>query len=311
MVHLEFPALAAQLADLEALSASFTATPFPGQGEITSSLGGLPMYLVDFHCHTSLSPDGNVHLSPLAQAMYTAGIREMCVTDHCDLLTEDGRPNPVYDWAPVLAQYEEGEFFADPGLIVRLGIELGSAPFAPQAARAILARPELDFVLGSLHNWSPSAGGADFYFTSYDSDQICADALEDYFTSMEALTGLPDCYDSLAHLIYPLRYMARDGHPISLLPYEERIRNILTAVARSGHALELNTYVGRTVSDWAPILTWYKECGGELITVGSDAHHTQTAGAGIPEAYELIRAAGFRYVTVYEKRKPRPLPLDG
>jgi len=38
--------------------------------------------------------------------------------------------------------------------------------------------------------------------------------------------------------------------------------------------------------------------------VGSDAHEAICAGAGITEAYEILREAGFRYVTVYEKRKP-------
>lgn len=267
------------------------------------------MYLTDLHCHSILSPDGNVSLSAMAQAMAAAGIREMCITDHCDLLTEDGKPNPTYDWAPSLAQWEETCAQLPEELTLRLGIELGSAPFDPQAARAILDRPELDFVLGSLHNWSPSQGGNDFFFTKYDSDQLCARALEDYFTSMEALVALPDCYDSLAHLIYPLRYMARDGHPTALEPYEERIRAILTAVARSGHAMEVNSYVGRTVADWAPILAWYRDCGGEFITLGSDAHHTETAGAGIKDACQLIQAAGFRYITTYEKRQPQPIKL--
>lgn len=126
---------------------------------------------------------------------------------------------------------------------------------------------------------------------------------------METLVRLPDCYDSLAHLIYPLRYMARDGHPTELAPYEERIRTILTAVAQTGHALEVNTYAGRSVPDWAPILTWYKECGGELITLGSDAHHTETVGAGIADACQLIEHAGFRYITTFEKRKPHPIKL--
>lgn len=267
------------------------------------------MYLTDFHCHSVLSPDGHVPLAEMAAAMHAAGIQEMCITDHCDLLAEDGTPRPYYDWVPVLAQFRETMAAHGPRPALRLGIELGSAPFDPAAARAILDRPELDFVLGSLHNWSPASGGTDFYYTRYDSDAICAKALEDYFTSMASLVALPDCYDSLAHLIYPLRYMARDGRSISLSPYEARIRSILTAVAQSGHALEINTYVGRTVTDWAPILAWYKECGGEFITLGADAHDPQHAGAGIPAAYALIEAAGFRYVTVYRQRKPCPIPL--
>ena len=73
--------------------------------------------------------------------------------------------------------------------------------------------------------------------------------------------------------------------------------------------MELNTYNGRTVADWLPVLNIYKEVGGELITVGSDAHRTENVGRGVPEAYALLAQAGFRYVTLYEKRQPRPVRL--
>ena len=52
-----------------------------------------------------------------------------------------------------------------------------------------------------------------------------------------------------------------------------------------------------------------KELGGEILTVGSDAHVPETIGAGVNAAYDLIRAAGFRYITVYEGRKPRFVKL--
>jgi histidinol-phosphatase (PHP family) len=54
-----------------------------------------------------------------------------------------------------------------------------------------------------------------------------------------------------------------------------------------------------------PWLALYRELGGEILTVGSDAHVPENVGQGVPEAYDLIRAAGFRYIAVYEGRKPR------
>ena len=52
------------------------------------------------------------------------------------------------------------------------------------------------------------------------------------------------------------------------------------------------------------VLRLYRQLGGEIITVGSDAHEAVNAGAGVADAYAMMRDAGFRYVTVYEKRKP-------
>ena len=97
----------------------------------------------------------------------------------------------------------------------------------PAAAAAICARPEADFILGSIHNLCPEKGGTDLYVVPYPDEAACCAALDDYFASM-ALLADTDFYDVLAHIIYPLRYMEV---PVSLEPYYGRIRAILrTAV---------------------------------------------------------------------------------
>ena len=123
------------------------------------------------------------------------------------------------------------------------------------------------------------------------------------------VTQCPDCYDSLAHIIYPLRYLRRDGHPLSLAEYEDRVRAIFTQVASTGHALEVNTCRGQDLADWPVLLDWYKSCGGEYVTLGSDAHRPQDLAKGIREAVAMVDAAGFRYLTTYEKRRPVPHKL--
>ena len=79
--------------------------------------------------------------------------------------------------------------------------------------------------------------------------------------------------------------------------------------AQNGRGMEINTYDGRTVSDWRPVLELFREVGGELVTVGSDAHTPQGVGKGVQAAYQLLSDVGFRYVTLYEKRQPQPIKL--
>ena len=268
------------------------------------------MYYIDYHTHTKLPPDGEVPLMEMAEAAVKAGLSELCVTDHYDLVDQDGKPEPnAYDWAPALEQWREAAERYRGRLTIRLGMEFGSANRYPDRARETLDQPELDFVIGSLHNLTPEAGARDFYFVDYTAPEVCYACLDDYFAQMLRLAPLPD-YDALGHIIYPLRYMCmRDGQTVSLDRYWEQIREILRTVVQTGHAIELNTYNGRTTTDWLPVLKIYKEVGGELITVGSDAHRTENVGKGVPEAYELLAQAGFRYVTLYEKRQPRPVKL--
>ena len=49
--------------------------------------------------------------------------------------------------------------------------------------------------------------------------------------------------------------------------------------------------------------------GGELITVGSDAHTPEYLGYGFEQARELLKSCGFRYYTVFHHRKAEMIPL--
>lgn len=258
------------------------------------------MYLTDYHCHSILSPDGQVPLAVMAEHAAAAGIAEVCITDHFDLLTQDGERVYDYDWVPALDQYRETAPQFEGRVKLRLGLEFGSGHIDPATAGKILSRPELDFVIGSLHNYSPERGGKDFFFLDYAGPEDCRRALDDYFDSMERLVP-SEHYDVLGHIIYPLRYMKG---LVTIDPWLDRIHEILRAAVSAGKGIEVNTYRGKTVADWTPVLERYRDVGGEIVTVGSDAHDPAYAGAGVREAYELLKSLGFRYVTVFEKRRP-------
>lgn len=263
------------------------------------------MYLADYHTHTRCSPDSSAPLDAMARAAVEAGLTSLCVTDHCDLVNRYAQRVHSLDWAPLLEQYHAVRAAYGDALDLRLGLELGSAQVEPPVSRAILDQPELDFVIGSLHNRTLASGGADFYDGEYTSPEVCYEALDDYFTSMAVLATIDEFYDVLGHIIYPLRYMARDGQTdISLARYTDRLRAILRAAVERGRGIEVNTWCGRTVEPWREILSLYKDLGGEIITVGSDAHSPDNVGKGVRETHALLADMGFRYVAAYRGRKP-------
>ncbi len=262
------------------------------------------MFLADYHTHTLCSPDSSAPLAQMAQAALDAGMDELCTTDHCDLLTLDGKLDLSFQWAPIEAQLAQVRPLFAGHLPIRMGLELGEAWEAPQKALEIAGHPELDFILGSVHNLSRAAGGQDFYFVNYQNDDECYAALDDYFHSMTLLAEM-DCYDVLAHIIYPLRYMERDGCHITLERYEDQLRRIFRTVIGKGKGIEVNTCRGRNISDWRSILALYKDCGGEIITLGSDAHEPGDVAKGIPAAAELMQEMGFSHLAVYEKHQPQ------
>jgi len=259
------------------------------------------MYLIDYHTHSLCSFDGSAPLAELAACAAAAGMDEMCLTDHCDFLHRDGRFNDSFRWAPIEEQLALNRTAAP--LPIKMGLELGEAWEDPELAAQIVSHPGLDFVIGSVHNLSTADGGTDLFYLHYDSEETCHKVLRSYFNSMEALAAL-DCFDVLGHVIYPLRYMnLRDGNHVTLDPYLPQLERIFRAVIARDKGIEVNTCRGRTVDDWREVLALYRDCGGRILTLGSDAHRTPDVAKGIPQAAALLKEFGFG-LAVYEKHTP-------
>lgn len=265
----------------------------------------MPPYLADYHTHTHISGDSrSTLLENLTQAQ-RIGLPELCMTEHWNLLNQKGERLPThYDFTPSLQQWAELKDTWSGRVEVRLGIELGNSTVDTSAVEACLHRPELDFVIGSLHSMGPSRGGVGIFTCAKScTDQALAHTiLEDYIQQMEELVQA-GTFDVLGHIIYPLRYFPAQFQ-LSLAPWRDRLDGILKQVIDSGKGMEFNTSQGSTIRQWTPLLTQYRALGGEIITLGSDAHRPEYIGAGFDQAVELLRTLGYRWVCTYRNRTP-------
>lgn len=263
------------------------------------------MFLADCHTHSVCSPDSEIPMVQMAQKAVEYGLTHLTLTDHCDLLSIEGVPTPNYDWAPVLKERKSMLDAFGTRIDLPMGVELGMGFLFPEAARAILSQPGLDFVIGSAHNLSREAGGRDFFLLDYTTLEDCYKALDNYFQSMLALAAAPELYDVVGHIIYPLRYMKGEyPEAPSTDRYRDEIFEICRRAAEAGKGIEINTWKGQSLEPWIPVLKLFKEAGGEIVTVGSDAHAPAPVGRGIKEAYQIMQDCGFRYAAVYHERKP-------
>jgi histidinol-phosphatase (PHP family) len=79
----------------------------------------------------------------------------------------------------------------------------------------------------------------------------------------------------------------------------------MKTLAQNGKGMEINTSGVDRVGDFLPSIDFikrFRELGGEIITVGSDAHDTSRVGQHISEALEIAKDV-FGYVCTFEKRK--------
>ena len=86
--------------------------------------------------------------------------------------------------------------------------------------------------------------------------------------------------------------------------FEEEIRYILRTLIEKGVGIELNTNRGNTPLPDAKWLKIYRELGGEIITLGSDAHSTGYVGCCIREGQQLLRECGFTRFCTFERMQP-------
>ena len=109
-----------------------------------------------------------------------------------------------------------------------------------------------------------------------------------------------------------MRYLPREGYRLS--DYADKIDAVFRALIEKGKALEINTSglrqnLGVTLPD-LPLVRRYRELGGELITIGSDAHCASDVGAGIADGMALAEEAGFHHVTLFQSRIPTPIRIE-
>ena len=208
-------------------------------------------------------------------------------------------------------QFIEAMEKAPEGIDIKLGLELGEGNHDPARAKRVYAMPEYDFILGSLHNLK---GEKDFYYLKYESYEQCWELYDRYLDELIDLAHI-NCFDCMAHIGYCLRYMHRQGFDaaVTVDRFGRKIDSLLHTLIENGKGIELN------VADLVPgghddpllqpvpgvdILRRYRELGGDIITVGSDAHTVKATGTGIREGYELLADIGFKYVAVYKRHKP-------
>lgn len=259
--------------------------------------------MLDFHFHTNLSIDGKDSLLAFCEQAVALGAKTVCVTDHFDV-NYGGNPDArVPGPEDVMQAYAEARE-AYPALDLRLGMEVGYRQDSHCASALMLARYPLDFVINSVHE----VGGKDAYFPEYfeglTREQAYLNYLEAVFESLDAAYD----YSVIGHLGYVYRNAPYIGAPLHRREFPDLIDGILMRLVYLGKGIEVNTSTLRVHNETMPVLDIirrYKELGGEIITIGSDAHTVARLGDGYLRALEAVRTAGFTHITAFRGFAPK------
>jgi histidinol-phosphatase (PHP family) len=263
--------------------------------------------LMDCHFHSAHSCDSEVPLIAYCQRAWQLGFSHLCPTEHVDFDPQDYCYGYFDAEAYTQALATCCQRFAG-RLIVLKGVEVDYQRRFDAEVRDFLAQHTFDFVIGSVHYADGLYVGTALP-EAYDADI----AYRRYFHAVReaAASGL---FDVVGHLDLLKRHGMRRREHFDPHRYADEIDAVLQAALETGTGLEINTS-GLRQAPAEPYpgletLRRYRGLGGEVLTLGSDAHHLADLGSNIREGLALARAAGFKVIAVFVERQPYWLDIE-
>ena len=300
--------------------------------------------ICDCHLHTCFSGDSETPVRDQLDRAITLGMQAICITDHhdWDAPNEKGEMDDRFlldfpSYLPALREIREAyRGRLDMGIGVELGLQLHARQDTDNIMK--LYGDAFDYIIGSIH----FVDHYDVYYPQWfamDVSESQSDERPDpaprriptreeaeavtrekeaaryrhfFEVTLKRLESY-DCFDSLGHLDFVVRYGPNKNRFYDFKTYGDIISAILELLIRKDKALEVNTggfkYGLGHPNPCEDVLKRYRELGGKLLTVGSDAHVPGFVGYEFDRTADLLKEIGFREYALYRKRVPQMLPL--
>lgn len=277
------------------------------------------MNLIDCHTHTQYSVDSEADINLILERACELNLAAYAVTDHCECnrwYTEEYYKNATtyryFDFGrdfsnSVSAVTALKEKYSD-RLNLLCGVEMGQATQEIDIAEKIVSDKRLDFVIGSIHQIPDTEDFALLDYTTLDENALYKLA-ETYMQEIYKLCKWGKM-DVLGHLTYFLRYFHRHlNREFDISRFDDIIDTSFRELISKGKGIEINTSGLRNANfkETYPSIKYvkmFRSLGGEVISIGSDAHTVEDLGSGITDGIELAKEAGFGYITFFKERKP-------
>ena len=264
--------------------------------------------LWDCHMHSSFSADSDTPMEVMIHRAVETGLQGITFTEHLDPdypVTPDN-----LDFSLNIPAYKEklaelSDMYKDK-IQVRFGIELGLQMHLGEYFDSLLSQTPFDFVIGSSHLVHP-------YYPEFFEERKEFLCYMEYFESILENISAYDGFDVYGHIDYVVRYGPNKNREYSYGRYKDILDEILKKLISMGKGIELNTggyhYGLGEPNPCTAVIRRYRELGGEIITIGADAHTPDKIACAFDKAASVLEACGFRYYTIFKDRKPEFISL--
>jgi histidinol-phosphatase (PHP family) len=191
-------------------------------------------------------------------------------------------------------------------LNVLKGIEIGIQPHVIDKTVKVVESYNFDYVLASVHIMD----GLDPYRESFYETRQKHEAYARYLSEILFMVKNISNFDNIGHPEYIIRYATYNVRMLLYADHSDLFDEIFKMLISGGKGMEVNTGSYKTFPNRVTpaydinVLKRYRELGGEIVTLASDAHFPQYIGYKFKEFRALLLEAGFQYSVHFENRKP-------
>jgi histidinol-phosphatase (PHP family) len=255
--------------------------------------------LADYHLHTEYSGDSNVSMQVYVEEALKKNFREICFTDHID-----------FDVPSVISANPQKYFIGFQNikkiytdkLNIKFGMEFGVQNFNVNKANNLFKSYPFDFIILSFHTIDKKT----IWNCEYQQDKTQKEFNDGYYNEMYEVVKRYQNYSVLGHIDVIRRYDKYGYYDLNKT--KPILEQILKQVIKDGKGIEINTSSFRyKIPDLMPsvdILKFYKELGGEIITIGSDSHSADYFGHKIADIQNILKEIGFNNFYTFDKMTP-------
>lgn len=263
----------------------------------------------DYHLHTNYSLDSDTPMEDMIRRAVSVGLKEIAITDHWDYDYPDKYFPHQINYDDYLRVFNRLKEKYSKEINIVFGVEIGIGPQLGGAVASFVKQYPFEFIIGSIHDIK----GQELYYRQYFNGLGKQEAYYGYFQYLLDSIRVVKDLCVVGHLDYISRY---GGYPDSAVYYDEFsdiIDRILTELISGGKGIEINTssyrYGINSVYPQLAILRRYRALGGEIITVGSDAHRAADVAGDFDKARRFLTEVGFDYICIFRDRKPKMIKI--
>ncbi|MCF0111943.1 MAG: histidinol-phosphatase HisJ family protein [Erysipelotrichaceae bacterium] len=277
--------------------------------------------MADYHVHSNFSEDCDQPMEDQIRQAISLGLDEICFCEHVDYGIkfdwDEGQeiryriinetimvPNTNCHYPNYFKELQRMKQLYGNSITIKQGLEFGIQTSTIDDFNKLFHKYEdqLDFILLSIHQ----IGNKELWTQDFQKNRTQDEYNRMYYEELLKLVQTYDDFSVLAHMDLIVRYDNEGVYPFEKV--KDLITEILKTVIAKGKGIEFNTSSWRYgLSDTHPsgnILKLYKELGGTIITIGSDAHKTTQVGEHFTDAIRILKELGFTEYCTFEKRKP-------